>query len=943
MLDHKDVARYLQDQGLTEIASSDLEWICARLYMESSERRLTSDTLNTLARQIAAIPTGRQRRLRQARNQVLLYLGNICEWTLPAPLAPLLVDHAQQWMTAIQHYNHDAGRLRRGYQQARQQFLRAREPSLGFVLTALMVEVAPLPLRYWQAMLASSAPLRCFEGQFTLEIPHPSPLAAYASRTQPSITRLPLSAFAYRLLTEQLALQDAPPTMTATLRALNHYLQTAPYGLANRSAADWQRTALALWHHHHQVPPDLLRDISDPMRHVGTLSPATGGQVPANLAETLFQQPHRGLAPTCHAPTGSAKLHWPHLDLIASRRTARYYAPAPLALIGDNIVPALLHRYVTDLMVDGGIKQPRLPANTLARYTNFYNHLPPLSVDQAADPEALISWARTSLAALSDTESQQWHFFQFLRSVAQQSLTDHLDLSLFERPTLPVRVDAFRLSTAQVHQLVTQLISVNKGHALQRLFAAVAALLGYYGALRRGEVLRLRVGDIRNIPDHPDRFELIITGTREGRTKNRQTRLVYPVLPEIAAKLLRVVIKIHAHSAPQQPLLGFCGESIASRAAHYLYPVTQGLKALFGNQARFHHLRHSGAELLTLQGLHLAYQRDEEHLADALNDRMMQDMLTPAACRARFDFWLDGRDWSQVNDTILLDVISGQLGHAHYATTRRHYLHGLERIMPLFWPRHRLYSRDELRYVLGMPAHSNGVSRVLSRLCPGYADLSNQAKKAFSPTLSERALFAKIVPKAVPVTLSSSTDPQEWLRCWLSNAPRHWQQGSRFELLNGEVLHRLANGTLDMNTLSRAWKSLGEHGGLILDAPTIRALRILGIPQMTIATANKARGSDASLTWLFRCGCNRQTAQSFATLRRLPMLAGISATLTLLQNRKSLKSAKYDLVRQHFAHRHDQVSRKIIPEGSTHLQIQFTTHLPADLLMGPLNTFFNSI
>ncbi|WP_270829384.1 hypothetical protein [Aeromonas sp. QDB20] len=250
--------------------------------------------------------------------------------------------------------------------------------------------------------------------------------------------------------------------------------------------------------------------------------------------------------------------------------------------------------------------------------------------------------------------------------------------------------------------------------------------------------------------------------------------------------------------------------------------------------------------------------------------------------------------------------------------------------MPLFWPRHRLYSRDELRYVLGMSAHSNGVSRVLSRLCPGYADLSNQAKKAFSPTLSERALFAKIVPKAVPVTLSSSTDAQEWLRCWLSNAPRHWQQGSQFELLNGEVLHRLANGTLDMNTLSRAWKSLGEHGGLILDAPTIRALRILGILGIPQATANKARGSDASLTWLFRCGCNRQTAQSFATLRQL-------------QNRKSLKSAKYDLVRQHFAHRHDQVSRKIIPEGSTHLQIQFTTHQPADLLMGPLNTFFDSI
>lgn len=942
MLDHHDIARYLQDQGLAMIDSRDLTWICERLITTGPARSLTLEALQTLDRQIAAIPTGRQRPLRQARDRVLLYLGNVCEWTLPTQLSPLLVDHDQQWMAAIQGFNQDAGQLRRGYRLAREQFLRSPEPSLGFLLTMLMVEVAPLPLRYWQAVLASSAPVTCFEGQFTLEIPHPSALAAYASRTQPSITRLPLSAFAYRVLTTYLAQQEASPTLTQILRTLDLSLAAAPYGLTPRSAADWQRTALALWHHHHQIPPDLLRDISDPMRHVATLPATTAGQVPARLADRLFQPP-AGSSPPSRTPVAPARTRWPHLALIAAHRTGRSETPAPPALNGENLVPALLYRYVADLMVDGGIKQPTLPAETIARYSNFYRHLPPLSVDQAADPEALVGWAHASLAALDDTESQQWHFFQFLRSIAQQSLTDHLDLGQFERPTLPARIDAFRLSTAQVHQLITTLISANQGHALQRLFAAVAVLLGYYGALRRGEVLRLRVGDIRILPDHLNRFELVITHTREGRPKNRQTRLVYPVLPEIAARLLRALLRIHAHSDRQQPLLGCDGESMSSRAAHYLYPVTQGLKGLFGQQARFHHLRHAGAELLILQGLHLAYQRDETHLAGALNDRTMQAELTAAACRARFDFWLEGRDWAQVNDAILLDVISAQLGHAHYATTRRHYLHGLERIMPLCWPRTRSYCRDELRYVLGMSVGSNDISRVLAQLCPGYAQLSDQAKKAFVPMLSEDALFARIVPNAVPVTLSSNTNPQAWLDCWLKNVPRDWQQQSTFELFNGQVLRRLSDGSLDMITLSRAWRSLGEHRGWTVDGPTLRALRTLGQPQITAVTPDPTTGTDDALACVFRCGCNRETAQALATLRQLPMLAGVSATLTLVQNRKSQHSAKWDLVRQQFARRQDRVVREITANGTTHLQIQFDTRLPAALLKAPLHAFFNSL
>ncbi|WP_146144316.1 hypothetical protein [Photobacterium sp. GB-1] len=132
----------------------------------------------------------------------------------------------------------------------------------------------------------------------------------------------------------------------------------------------------------------------------------------------------------------------------------------------------------------------------------------------------------------------------------------------------------------------------------------------------------------------------------------------------------------NAIAPPTTPLLGFENESMTSRQLHYLLPFTKALKVLWGNNVRFHHLHHSGAHWLMYQGLLLSLGWDDSPFCIG---NATQAMLTKQACQERFHFWLEGHDFSHINDGLLLfDVIGEQLGHSHYATTRWSYLHGIE-------------------------------------------------------------------------------------------------------------------------------------------------------------------------------------------------------------------------------------------------------------------------
>ncbi|RTR35896.1 site-specific integrase [Shewanella canadensis] len=951
MLNYSTLQRYHDDFGLVIEERTDIDWVCLQIEHHSHQRQLCEVSLKQINHAISDIPTGRQRRLKRARDQVLQYLYDVCDWTLPQKQETRCQDSALKWMREIQVFNDNAGTLLRGYQQQRQRYIAEpkseHKSELAWLLTVLYIEVAPLPLSYWQAVLSSAEPIDFFEGQYTLKVPHPTPIAAFANDAQPSFTRLPLPLFAYRLLQQYMLQQTQVPTTNALLQALNHLLSAQPYYLAPRSAAKWQRTFQSLWHHHYQVPAELLRDISDPQRHVATLAYTYNPTLPLAVKNSLYQpivfprQENQG-----GISSNSGKPHWPHKDLIKYYRRKNNLSTAMLLVPNwtqDNILPKLLFHFCESLFIEGGKKRDNLPADTVDRYSNFYKNLAPLSYQAACEPDKLALWAQQAFETLNAKDSQAWHFYQFLRSVSQQPLTDHLDLSQFEKPSLPARIDPFRLSVSQLHQVIEHLLSSNNGHALQRLFASVAAILGFYGALRRGEVLRLRVGDIHQVVNQNNRFQLTITGTTEGQTKSRQTRHLYIVMPEVAAKLVRIVIKMHSESDNAQPLLALCGESITSRASHYLYPVTQVLKGLFGQQVRFHHLRHSGIELTYLQGLHLAYEREDNHLASLLDDKAMQTMLTKQNCLARFSFWLEGRNFSEVNDSLLFDVISAQFGHAHYATTRRHYLHGLERIIPLFKPQKCNYSRDELRYILAMPTGSNDISRVLAELSPEYAALPEQAKKYYQPRFSEAQLLKRIAPKQPVSMLKQQWNDNEWLKLWTAHTPEQWHSGQEFYLMNGQAMRMLTTGELNIKALSQAWQQLGQHQGVILDKKQHTAIKHLGSPTIVeaLVSESSARPDEPSkLDIVFNCPCNQRTLKAFQTLCHQGALKPFNATLTLVQNRKSLNSHKLALVKGSFARKQDNVQHDVIPFGDTLLNITLHTQFSAAIFQRPLTQYF---
>ncbi|MCL1139566.1 hypothetical protein [Shewanella pneumatophori] len=991
MLDYSTLQRYHDDQGLAIEARSEIDWVCLQIEQHASQRQLSEVHLKHINQAINDIPTGRQRRLKRARDQVLQYLYDVCDWSLPQKQETRCQDSALKWMHEIQVFNDNAGTLLRGYQQQRQLFIAERQSKLksnaknntrnktrnknnsevkselAWLLTVLCIEVAPLPLSYWQAVLSSTDPIEFFEGQYTLKVPHPTPIAAFASNTQPSFTRLPLPLFAYRLLQQyllqqsllqqslqqQCTLQQAQaPTTNALLQALNHALSAQPYYLTPRSAAQWQRTFQSLWHHHYQVPAELLRDISDPQRHVATLAYTYNPTLPVSVKNSLYQPiVFSQLEKQGGITSKSSKPHWPHRDLIKYyRRKSNTSSSAVMPLVPnwtqDNVLPKLLFHFCESLFIEGGIKRDNLPADTVDRYSNFYKNLAPLSYQAACEPDKLVEWAQQAFAMLESKDSQAWHFYQFLRSVAQQPLTDHLNLSQFEKPSLPARIDPFRLSVSQLHQVIEHLLSSNNGNALQRLFASVAALLGFYGALRRGEVLRLRVGDIRQFGNQNNRFQLTITRTTEGQTKSRQTRHVYIVMPEVAAKLIRIVIKMHAESDNAQPLLALCGESIASRASHYLYPVTQVLKGLFGQQVRFHHLRHSGVELTYLQGLHLAYEREDNHLASLLDDNAMQTMLTKQSCLARFSFWLEGRDFSEINDSLLFDVISAQFGHAHYATTRRHYLHGLERIIPLFKPHKRNYSRDELRYLLDIPTGSNDISRVLTELSPEYAALPEQAKKYHQPSFSEAQLLKRMVPKQVVSKHKQQWCDDEWFKRWSEHIPKQWHSRQTFYLMNTQAIRMLTTGELTMKALSQAWLQLGQHQRLVLDKKQRTAIKHLGGARVIEAKASKISAKQdepSQLDMVFNCPCNQRTLKAFQSLCHQGAMKSFDATLTLVQNRKSLNSNKLALIKSRFARKQDKVQHNVIPVGDTRLNITLHTPFSTAIFKHPLAQYFDDL
>ena len=954
------VIEYHQDLSLDCETSDNIDWICQQLHRLSIKQRIFTDHhLTQLNQAIKAIPTGRQRQLIAARDQVLYYLRTVCEWQLPPVKEAQFEDAQMIWMLNILQRSQPATVLLTGYQTQRSAFMTERWTDVGWLVMVLNMEVAPLPMRYWADVLSKPPSIEYFEGQFTLKVMHPKPMAAYDSKETPSFTRYALPLFAYRLLEDfYLRTSSAHYTSRQLTQHLNQWCAQAPYYFDELKPAEWFRAFQCIWYSHHRLPAPILRDFSDPMRHVATLSTAhvhtTKGQV---MNSELYQLPMTEISETPSTPHLSRRLQWPHKALIKYHQGKYKTRPPAPPWQESNLLPLLFYGFVKELFELGGIQRNTLKADSIDRYTNFYQHLSPLSFGCASNPETLHAWAHTQFTTLRE-QSTPWHLYNFLRYLAQLELTDHLDLSQFEKPTLPSLVDACCLSVTQIHDTVEALLSSTHGDPIQRLCAVVALLLGYYGTMRRGEVLRLRMSDIMTCPKDPQRFYLTITTTQEGSPKGGKTRTTAAYVPEFCAKLIRALLAIKKRAPGREPLLGLSGESLSQREMRYLYPVTQALKSLWGQHVRFHHLRHSGADLLYLQGLHLAYQRSPEHLACVLGEPESQMMLTQATCHARFDFWLEGQPFCDVNDAILLDVVGRELGHSYYATTRKHYLHGMEKVGNIVQPQQRIYSRDELRYLFCMSVGSNDISRVLNDIHPNYALQSDEQKKRQVLQFSQSELLPKIIARhqrlhndtsssiaSLPTLPTSANKPRSdkaFISMWVRSLPLDFtvEHHDDFTLFNRHTLQLGDDSRFDFPTLSQQWLALKKFNQFAFEKKDRTQLKALGMPKVASywrEDGPQERPRRRLYISLFFCiKCNQKTQKAFAQLFHEGPFKSHPATLSLVQNRKSLRSTQYQKVESQFKRTKDSLQTFVIPEGDGALIIELHTNILAHHLVSPL-------
>ncbi|PHR54406.1 MAG: hypothetical protein COA47_15495 [Robiginitomaculum sp.] len=908
------------------------------------ERLISAEQLTLLNQKINTIPTGRQRALKQARDDTFMYLNAVCGWTLPEVKLQQFKDYDHQWMIAICRQGALADSLYACYQQETSHQIKQRgKLSLAWTVLTLMIDVAPLPLSFWCERLNDTAPPEYAQGQITLCITHPKDLSYFDDTEPTSFTRYAMTPLAARVF-QQWQQSQTSNTKNVTVNSITKELnQFLAFSIEKTlSPLEWQRIIQVLWLYRFNLPPEVLKDFSDPMRHVSALPRTTFISEQQDTSDDFYDLPKfSNIAPKTRDPQFK---HWPHQVLIKHLRSPETPRPAQPDWQSNNLLPRLLFDYVQELNEFGGIKKDNLTLATIYRYSDFKSALShaPLSFEAASDSDALQAWAERvydNIKKDSDSQSHMYKFFQFL---IQQPLTEHLDLSSFVKPTHNVKVDALSLSAEEVHHLVTLLLAANVS-PMQKLFTVVSALLSYYGALRRGEILRLRMQDIRCTSQKSQSFHLEITKTKEGKTKSGKSRTVHVTMPEVAAKLVRMVLSIKKGCTPEQPVIGFENETIFSRALHYLLPITKGLKYLYGKQTRFHHLRHSSVKLVYQQALCLANEGIPETWCDPEHP-ITSTLLSDQFVKQRFNYWLEGHSFSEMNNMLLFDEIGREIGHSYYATTRLHYLHGMDWVAPAFTSQKRVYTHAELRFIFDMTPNSSDIARVLRKLDPSYAQLSSQDKKYHTPLLSHQTL-SKSISRLFAINKDAALIQETyeethmegdfWLNLWATSIKdlNDVTHCSAFQWESLSLIHKLQDGSLDFAELSQIWRTFAQYKDLFFNRSQRNAIRVLGEMSLSI-DKQKDR-------LILTCPCNQKVQHALDVLKRSGLR--YHCHITLYQNRKRLDSNKWRYIHEHLLNENDTADKVVLPTGKTHLTLSLALPCTDTSLLESFQTWWNTL
>ncbi|MGR5414456.1 hypothetical protein ACPV52_17100 [Vibrio astriarenae] len=719
----------------------------------------------------------------RAFQHLLIYLSERGLYQLPKMEAHLVKSQQTRWLERVYSQSGRCYELNQWYQACKARFLKTREtPSFAFVALAFSLEVAPVSLTHLTRLLAKRevhrpAKTEC-EPTLSITLIHHRKLdTEEALRYR---TRYALTPFVYCLL------ESVPTTRlseTQLLKQINLKLEDT--SLFFQSPCDYKAVTECLWVSQYALPSTLLLDLSTPERHVSPY---------AHLKQPTMILPELKTTPPSEKWPHESSLYplmrqEPNLNLLREKVRAR--KPSPLH--DTNIVVYFLDKYTQALILDGGPVKPNLSHTTIYRYTSLKKHLIdyPLAYHDALEEDTLNQWAQTVYKALptGDVQSHMRKFFYFL---AEQSLTEQLDLSHFVIPTRPPSVNAFCIKPNEFAFVLVDLLTQANTSWTERLLRAVGAILSFHGMLRRGEILRLRLKDILSSNKLDGQyFELIVRETDEGGTKSGKPRWVSICLPAEQARLVHRLLKLKKGEPNTQPLIALPNESLSIRANRYLLPISESLKARFGQGVVFHHLRHSGARVLYEQLLRLAYERLITR-SDEYDDHAF--LLQTDTVHIRFHYWLEKFEFSSLNGSALFDVLGSQIGHALYATTRFSYLHDIDWLPEILFGDERAYSHSELRYLFGLSPNSNDIARLIKNLNLCVYSQSLTERRRDPVKLSQKAVIAAMLKYKPNDTVPGYREPLEHL--WeYSQAPEGFYHHCELSCVL-DSQHRLSYQTL---------------------------------------------------------------------------------------------------------------------------------------------------
>lgn len=329
-----------------------------------------------------------------------------------------------------------------------------------------------------------------------------------------------------------------------------------------------------------------------------------------------------------------------------------------------------------------------------------------------------------------------------------------------------------------------------------------------------------------------------------------------------------------------------------------------------------------------------------EHFDHAITDIGTPTELTKEVCEARFGFWLEGREFSQMNDGILLDIIGKELGHQHYATTRLSYLHCIEWLPEFFAPT-RAYSIKTLNALLGKSGAASLLSLpIMAKQLPDDAKVTPESTVDLTERRITDALllspFGRRLPQHYERTLPVMYGrDDEWVDAWMRSVYderlKRYHLSTRamsvpaFHWQTEALMKTLKHGEVSFESVSMFWRLLCKHQDFGLSRRQRSELKRLG----PITVIDERRFS-------VHFACNQLNAEAFNLLFRARLFRCFELSFLLQQNRKQSPERKLSLINTHYAKSGESITLHTIPVGESRFTVTFHFIPDSTVLFDPL-------